>query len=263
MANGNLAACLDITLKHEGGWADHPKDPGGATMKGVTLATYRRYFPGATKAQLRAISDANLQRIYRDGFWNPINGELLPWGLDLAVFDYGVNSGPSRAAKALQAIVGVPQDGKVGAKTLAAVMGVKTTIQKLCAKRLGFVQGLKTWSAFGKGWARRIADIEARAVAMWLSHAGRQSVPSDLQDEAIKADGRAKQNDKAAAGAGPVGAGGAGAVGIGSDWNWWLIGGGLVLVLVVVALLARKAMQDRERAAAYRAVAAETGLFGK
>ena len=114
MAKGNFDRSLLLVLAHEGGWADHPKDPGGATMKGVTLATFRRYRPGASKADLRNISDADLQRIYRDGYWNVIRGDDLPSGLDFAVFDYAVNSGPGRAAKHLQAVLGVPQDGKVG-----------------------------------------------------------------------------------------------------------------------------------------------------
>jgi len=93
-----FSTVLAETLTHEGGWADHPKDPGGATMKGVTLATYRQYYPNATKADLRKISDADLKMIYRTGYWDKVRGDDLPPGVDLMTFDVAVNSGPRRAA---------------------------------------------------------------------------------------------------------------------------------------------------------------------
>jgi len=168
MAKGNFDRSLLLVLAHEGGWADHPKDPGGATMKGVTLATFRRYRPGATKADLRNISDADLQRIYRDGYWNVIRGDELPSGLDFAVFDYAVNSGPGRAAKHLQAVLGVPQDGKVGPITLAAAReaDIERVIELLCTKRLGFLKSLPTWGTFGKGWERRVNSVLEDALLM-------------------------------------------------------------------------------------------------
>lgn len=93
-----FARALPLVLAHEGGWADHPRDPGGATMKGVTLATFRRYVPNATKDKLRNISDEMLARIYREGYWDIVKGDELPPGLDYALFDWAVNSGPRRAA---------------------------------------------------------------------------------------------------------------------------------------------------------------------
>ncbi len=87
-------------LKHEGGWADHPKDPGGATMKGVTLATYRRHFgKNKSKRALRNISDDDLGQIYRSGYWDKCRCDRLPSGVDYAVFDAAVNSGPGRSVK--------------------------------------------------------------------------------------------------------------------------------------------------------------------
>ncbi|MET3924623.1 glycoside hydrolase family 108 protein [Devosia sp. 2618] len=168
MAKTNFAQALGEVLKHEGGWADHPKDPGGATMKGVTLATYRRYRPGATKAQLRAITDAELQRIYREGYWDAVRGDDLPAGLDLAVFDFAVNSGPGRAAIYLQNIIGVAPDGKIGPITLKAVEkhSVASLINELCSHRLAFLERLSTWPTFGKGWSRRVADVRAKSLSM-------------------------------------------------------------------------------------------------
>ena len=77
----NFEQCLAITLAHEGGWADHPKDPGQATMKGVTIGTYAQ-FKGrkVTKAELRAMTDAELRAIYRNNYWNKVRGDDLPAG---------------------------------------------------------------------------------------------------------------------------------------------------------------------------------------
>lgn len=159
--NRNFERALAAVLKHEGLWSDHPSDPGGATMKGVTLATYRRYKPGATKDDLRKISDADLQRIYREGYWDVIRGDDLPPGVDYAVFDFAVNSGPSRAAIYLQEIVGVAPDGKIGPLTLAAVdkWDSVALVEALCSKRLGFLKKLSTWPTFGKGWSSRVTGV--------------------------------------------------------------------------------------------------------
>lgn len=254
MAKGNFPACLKVTLSHEGGWSDHPSDPGGATMKGVTIGRYRQYYPNATKADLRNISNDMLERIYHDDYWKPVRGDDLQYGVDLAVFDFGVNSGPSRAAKYLQAVVSAKQDGVIGPETLKAsiLAGGKYVIQKLCARRLSFVQGLKTWGVFGKGWARRIADVEAKAVAMWLAKGGALS-PLDRQElaeEATKADNKASNQG---AGAGTSGAGG-GAIAVAEpSWIGFVV---LGLMIAAAVFLILKSRQNKERARAYTEAAA-------
>lgn len=111
----NFARALSLVLKSEGLWSDHPADPGGATMKGVTLANFRRYVKAdATKADLRKITDAQVATVYRRFYWDATAGAQLPSGVDYAVFDFAVNSGPGRAAKYLQAVAGVRQDGRIG-----------------------------------------------------------------------------------------------------------------------------------------------------
>lgn len=165
----NFASSLKAVLVHEGGWSDHPSDPGGATMKGVTLANFRRFVkPNATKADLRRITDEQIAIVYRRHYWDAVLGAALPDGVDYAVFDFAVNSGPSRAAKYLQRLVGVAQDGRIGPKTLAAVraMGAKNVVAWLCDARLAFVKGLRTWPVFGKGWGRRIAEVRRKALAL-------------------------------------------------------------------------------------------------
>lgn len=167
--NRNFERALKLVLVHEGGWADHPQDPGGATMKGVTLETFRKFVkPGASKADLRKITDAQLAQVYRKHYWDAIKADQLPDGLDYAVFDYAVNSGPARSAKHLQAVLGVAQDGVIGPATLAAAsrQPVADVIKALCAKRMTFLRGLKTWGTFGKGWERRVTGVRAEALAM-------------------------------------------------------------------------------------------------
>jgi lysozyme family protein len=165
----NFARALSLVLKHEGGWSDHPSDPGGATMKGVTLENFRRFVkPGGTKDDLRRITDAQVAEVYRRFYWNAVKADQLPDGVDYAVFDFAVNSGPSRSAKYLQKIVGVSQDGVVGPQTLAAVKARSASeiIIRLCDDRMTFLRGLRTWSTFGKGWGRRVADVRAEALTM-------------------------------------------------------------------------------------------------
>lgn len=158
--------CLAETLHHEGGWADHPKDPGGATMKGVTLAVFRE-FKGrnATKAELRAISDADLHAIYKAGYWDKTHCGELPPGVDLMVFDLAVNSGPGRAVKFLQAAVNAEPDGAIGPKTLANVKALPPTeiVLRLRNRRERFFRSLSTFPTFGTGWLRRLSDVSVLA----------------------------------------------------------------------------------------------------
>lgn len=165
----NFAKCLPEILKHEGGWADHPKDPGGATMKGITIGTYRQWKGRAvTKAELRAISDQEVAAIYKRNYWDKVRGDDLPAGLDLVAFDAAVNSGPARGARWLQTALGVAADGKVGPKTVAAAMeaDTATAINRALDVRLSFLKGLKTWPTFGKGWGRRVSDVRKVALGM-------------------------------------------------------------------------------------------------
>lgn len=167
--NRNFARALSLVLKHEGGFVNHPDDPGGATNKGVTIATYRAYVnPKGTVADLKKITDEQVAKVYKAQYWDAVKGDDLPSGLDYAVFDYAVNSGPARAAKHLQAVIGVTQDGKIGPQTVAKAASLPTasTINALCDKRMAFLKGLKTWPTFGKGWTRRVEDVRSEATKM-------------------------------------------------------------------------------------------------
>jgi lysozyme family protein len=166
----NFGACLAKVLVHEGGWSDHPADPGGATMKGITLATFRSFYRNNRlgKDDLRKITDAQIAEIYRKRYWDAVNGDELPAGVDYAVFDFGVNSGPARSAKFLQRVVGVAQDGAIGPQTLAAInrTGAPETIRLLCDARLAWLKTLTTFATFGRGWTTRVNAVKRDAQAM-------------------------------------------------------------------------------------------------
>jgi lysozyme family protein len=230
----NFERALPVVLKYEGDWSDDKRDPGGATMKGVTLGTFRKRHPNATKADLRAISNDELASIYREDYWHPINGEALASGVDLATFDAAVNSGVGRGKQWLMASVG-------GSDI--------ETVKRICAKRLSFMQGLKIWSTFGRGWAKRVAAIEAKGVAWAMAIPGNERVvKKSLQNESTSIAKKAKTQAK--------GVGGIAVAGGGSGH----FTGSLVLFLAIAAVIAGllvwRAYINRERAKAYAAEAA-------
>lgn len=244
----NFKVSLKEVLKHEGGWSDHPSDPGGATMKGATLATFRLYVnPKGTKAELKNITDAQLETVYRRQYWDKVLGAQLPDGVDFAMFDFGVNSGPSRAVKFVQKIVGTAQDGKMGPKTIEAIkkMGARTVINKLCDDRIAFLKRLKTWSTFGKGWSRRVASV--RDFALGLASQPTPERPAVVTKEVEKPVvpvSVEKEVHKKFSFAGWVGAffsgGGIGALGLaGLGWKELLTLGGIALVVILGGLALR------------------------
>lgn len=166
----NFQRALEITLNYEGGWSDHPDDPGGATMKGVTLKTYSDHIGrAASKDELKEISDEEIQAIYRGNFWNLVRADDVPSGVDLAMFDFAVNSGPKRAILTAQSIVFAEQDGVFGPQTLKklwewiATYGSESFVKEYCKARGEFLRGLATFGTFGKGWNTRVLGVEAEA----------------------------------------------------------------------------------------------------
>lgn len=170
MSSGAFQRCLALTLEEEGGYVNHPRDPGGATNFGITQATYDewRRAQGVEPRSVRMLEPHERDTIYRSRYWDVIRGDDLPAGIDYAVFDAAVNSGPARAARWLQEALHVPADGVIGPVTLEAARKADATgvIRRMCALRLAFVRGLDTWSTFGRGWQRRIASVETAALAM-------------------------------------------------------------------------------------------------
>lgn len=189
MASASFEPALTCVLRHEGGYSDHPNDPGGATMMGITQKTLSDWRgQGVTKAEVRALARPEVAAIYRARYWNAVRADDLPAGLDLAVFDFAVNSGPLRAIRMLQRVLDVTVDGLLGPATLAAAHArpATETVTALCAARLDFLGKLSTFPVFGRGWTRRIRDVEANARRMALSDiADRQadaSLPNPEQE---------------------------------------------------------------------------------
>ncbi len=168
MAASTFERAMTLVLQHEGGWSDDPADPGGATNLGVTIGTLSLGLGRpATREEVRALTPASVAPLYRRRFWDAIQGDALPAGLDYALFDFAVNSGPRRAVIGLQRVLSLADDGRLGPVTLAALHGreVPALIEALCDGRLAFLRALSTWPRFGRGWARRVAEVRAAAPA--------------------------------------------------------------------------------------------------
>jgi lysozyme family protein len=181
MVATNFGRAIDLILTNEGGYVDDPRDPGGATNHGITLATLAAFRGQAvTKADVRALGLDEARAIYRRNYWSAIRAGDLPAGLDLAVFDCAVNSGPKRAVLLLQKALGVTEDGIIGAKTLqaAAACELAQTIERYDSLRLAFLAGLPTFPTFGKGWRTRVETIEREALLLAASQPASAGAPS-------------------------------------------------------------------------------------
>jgi lysozyme family protein len=165
----NFEESLAHVLKHEGGYVDHPKDPGGATNLGCTKKVWEEWVGHeVTKDDIKALTIADVSPLYKERYWDKCRGDDLPRGVDFAVFDLAINSGVGRASKLLQRSVGVAADGAIGPATLAAVANAnpRELATKICELRLAFLQALPTWETFGKGWGRRVKETEKTAFNM-------------------------------------------------------------------------------------------------
>jgi len=154
----NFDKALEMLLHHEGGYVNHPRDPGGETNLGVTRNTYSSWVGRSIEdGEMKNLTPADVAPIYKNEYWKRLKCDDLPPGLDFFCFDWGVNSGVSRSAKALQGVIGVEQDGGIGPQTLKELADhdAKKLLQKMHDKRQGFYEGLKTFDTFGKGWTRR------------------------------------------------------------------------------------------------------------
>jgi lysozyme family protein len=166
----SYSQALKLSLVHEGGFVDNPHDPGGATNKGITQAVYDdwRTREGLPRRSVKFINDFETGAIYRKQYWDQIKGDDLPAGVDYCVFDFAVNSGVNRAVRFLQRSVGVFEDGKLGEITLGRVRAVepKWLINDICIRRMQFLESLNAFRYFGKGWTKRVAEVESEAEHM-------------------------------------------------------------------------------------------------
>ena len=165
----NFEQCMGWLLEHEGGYVNHPSDPGGETNFGVTRAVYEQYAGRQVMdGEMEGLTHDDVYPIYRENYWNRVRGDDLPSGVDWSVFDWGVNSGTSRAAKALQRIAGVEQDGGIGPMTLQAVLEVEPAeiVEQMHHMRDSFYRSLNTFDTFGRGWLRRNDETKEHALGL-------------------------------------------------------------------------------------------------
>lgn len=147
---------FDRLMKHEGGYVNHPRDPGGETMWGVTKRVAQAH---GYHGPMRQLPKATAQKIADKSYWQAVNGDELPRAVAWQVVDAAYNHGNRNAVKFLQRAIGAHDDGIIGPKTLAAVkaMDQNDIVFKFNAERLEFYTKLGTWATFGRGWTRRIA----------------------------------------------------------------------------------------------------------
>jgi lysozyme family protein len=165
----NFESVLAHVLEHEGGYVNHPSDPGGRTNKGVTQKVWEEWVGhDVDEKTMRGLTVEMVAPLYKAKYWDKVKGDDLPSGVDYVVFDAAVNSGPGRAVKWLQACVGVEQDGGIGPKTLAAVNGFNryALIDDYGKRRLSFLMDLPHWNTFKGGWSKRVASVQDGAEEM-------------------------------------------------------------------------------------------------
>lgn len=194
----NFTRALARDLVYEGGYVNNPKDPGGATDKGITQATYNSWLGRTNRPAgmpVSGISDEDVAAIYKTDYWDRVYGDELPAGIDFCLFDAAVNSGVATAASWAQAVLksykgneNLAIDGDIGPATKLAIQAVDapTFIRDFCSHRLGTLQRLKTWSTFGKGWSARIANVQKTAIA-WAESGNAEAGPEPVQVSTPKA----------------------------------------------------------------------------
>ena len=167
--NRNWDKCFDLVIVNEGGYVDNKLDPGGATNWGCTQAVWEGYIGHKVSVDdMKALTKEDVKPLYKKRYWDAIHGDAIPSGLDYCLFDCAINSGVNRSAKIIQEIVGVFADGAIGNNTVSAITQLNpvTAINEFCDKRQAFLESLKTFPVFGKGWSKRVSEVRIRALEM-------------------------------------------------------------------------------------------------
>jgi lysozyme family protein len=167
----NFEKCLEMLLVHEGGFVNHPDDPGGMTNLGVTKKVWEEWVGhDVSEKEMRNLTPTMVASLYKRKYWDACRADELVSGLDYCVFDVAVNSGVGRAIKLLQQTVGATPDGGYGSITAALVKEAEKDAEKIISlfssRRLEFLESLKAFPTFGKGWSRRVAEVKEKALEM-------------------------------------------------------------------------------------------------
>ena len=168
---------LAIVLGHEGGFSNERADPGNWTGGRVGVGELRGTKFGISAGAYPTIDIANLSlesagAIYRQSYWDCVEGDRLPPPLALLVFDAAVNNGVGRAVRWLQQTLDVAIDGQLGPQTLAALereartKGGAALCSEFLARRMTFMASLPTWASFGLGWSRRLCALPYQSLTM-------------------------------------------------------------------------------------------------
>ena len=196
--------CTRRVLAHEGGWGWDRRDPGGPTNYGITYIDYAEFKgePRSTASswadRVKAMPLADAMSIYKKKYWDGMQCDKLPYGIDYAIYDYGINSGPARPARVAQALLKLPVTGRIDAATIGALNDVNPVkfIDAMCDERLNFMKSIRggtAWSAFGKGWGIRVAEVRSAGTAMAMRTAT-VPAPTPMQSQEM---GKATHVDQA------------------------------------------------------------------
>lgn len=154
-------AAFEKLLGHEGGFVDHPDDPGGATRWGITQAVAREH---GYRGDMRDLPVTEAKRIARIAYWDAVRADFLPPAVRYVVFDGAYHSGVRQSIRWLQRAAGATDDGVLGPRTLAAVNAFdpEALAARYLGHRLDMMNDLRNWPSFSRGWAQRIAEILMR-----------------------------------------------------------------------------------------------------
>lgn len=168
--DGNgFARALAFVLSMEGGYVNHPRDPGGRTNLGVTQRTWEAWTgKPASEAVMRGLTPADVKPLYKRNYWDAVRGDDLPPAVALLVFDMAVNAGPTTAARLLQDVVGAARDGVIGPLTIEAAnrQSIMGMITRYSDRRMKYYKSLPTFKTFGAGWTNRVDQAHGAALEL-------------------------------------------------------------------------------------------------
>jgi lysozyme family protein len=173
----NWDKSFDMVIAHEGGFTNDERDPGnklpdgrkGSTMLGCTQANWEKYIGHTvTQDDMKALKKEDVKPLYKRDYWDAVRGDDLPAGVDYAVFDFAINAGPAAARKMIQKALGVTADGSIGPATMKAIQEAegKELLDKFSHSKEAFYKSLPTFQTYGKGWLKRVADVQTSASTM-------------------------------------------------------------------------------------------------
>lgn len=256
MVAATYDAAMVRVFADEGGYTDDPKDPGGPTNWGITIFDARKYWNAtATATDVKQMPRTVAAGIYRRHYADPVRYDDLPAGMDYSVLDAAINSGQGRAIPWVSKASGKPVKTATEAVAVSNAAPDKVTlIQAYWNVRLSFLQGLGTWSHFGRGWGRRCANGEAAAVRMWLAFGAKLSpmeTRARMGQESDKATKTSRNIKTGAAGTAAGSAASSQALDLSSMGMKIALGVGVVLIAIFIVALLRKAAFHTDRATAY------------